>query len=82
MTNKVILYTTPTCGGCVPVKEKLKQKGIEYEERDITKETDDELFERYEYNIMSTPSMVILKDNANRPEVYRGSECHTYVESI
>lgn len=32
----VKLYTSPTCTNCGPVKQRLKEAGIEYEERDCS----------------------------------------------
>jgi glutaredoxin-like YruB-family protein len=34
---RVILYTLPTCPGCVQIKHFLRQKGVEFEEYDISK---------------------------------------------
>ena len=35
---KVILYTTPTCVFCPLVKNFLEEKGVEYEEVDVSKD--------------------------------------------
>lgn len=37
-TKPVIIYTWEKCGWCKKAKELLNQKGIEYEEREITNE--------------------------------------------
>lgn len=34
--KKIILYTTPTCAFCPLVKNFLEEKGIEYEEVDVS----------------------------------------------
>lgn len=34
--NKVRIYTTPTCVFCLPMKQFLKQQGVEYQEIDIS----------------------------------------------
>ena len=36
--TKVIVYTTPTCAYCHALMDWLDNQGIEYEERDATKE--------------------------------------------
>jgi regulatory protein spx len=36
----VVLYTTPGCPDCAAVKRYLEEKGIEYEERDVSKNPD------------------------------------------
>jgi len=35
---KVKIYTTPTCPFCLMAKEYLKEKGIEFEEIDVSKD--------------------------------------------
>lgn len=35
--KKVIVYSTPTCPYCVYAKEYFKQKGVEFEDVDVTK---------------------------------------------
>lgn len=35
--KKVIVYSTPTCPYCVYAKEYFKQKGVEFEDIDVTK---------------------------------------------
>lgn len=35
-TKKVIIYTSPTCGFCHLAKEYLTEKGITFEEKDIS----------------------------------------------
>ncbi len=36
MTNTLTIFSTPTCGFCHMLKSYLKQKGVEYTEKDIT----------------------------------------------
>lgn len=36
--KKVIVYSTPTCPYCVYAKEYFKQKGVEFEDIDVTKD--------------------------------------------
>lgn len=38
--KQVIIYSTPTCGYCNMAKEYLKSRKIEYEEFDITSDSD------------------------------------------
>ncbi|MEJ2568414.1 MAG: glutaredoxin domain-containing protein [candidate division WOR-3 bacterium] len=35
---KIIVYSTPTCPYCNLVKDYLNQKGIEFEEKDVSKD--------------------------------------------
>ena len=34
--SKIIVYSTPTCPYCSLVKDYLKQKGVEFEEKDVS----------------------------------------------
>jgi len=34
--KKVVIYTTPTCGYCHMAKDYFKEKGVEYEEKDVS----------------------------------------------
>ncbi|MBP6931204.1 MAG: glutathione S-transferase N-terminal domain-containing protein [Candidatus Pacebacteria bacterium] len=38
MTKKVIVYSTPTCPYCVYAKKFFKEKGIEFEDVDVSKD--------------------------------------------
>ena len=40
LTKQVTIYSTPTCGYCSMAKEYLKSRKIEYEEFDITSDSD------------------------------------------
>jgi glutaredoxin-like YruB-family protein len=60
MPNKpLILFTQPDCPPCRWVKSYLAEKGLEYEERDISADPEavTELVEKY--NSRSTPTLVI-----------------------
>ncbi len=35
--EQIIVYTTPGCTACAAVKQYLEQKGISFEERDVSK---------------------------------------------
>jgi glutaredoxin 3 len=35
---RAIIYTQPTCGPCKAVKQYLADKGVEYDEKDVTKD--------------------------------------------
>ena len=35
---KIIIYSTPNCPYCIKAKEYLKEKGVEFEEIDISKD--------------------------------------------
>ena len=37
--NRVIVYSTPTCSYCVMAKKYLQEQGIEFEEKDVSKDT-------------------------------------------
>lgn len=38
--NTVTIYSTPTCGFCHMLKSYLKDKGVAYTEKDLTKDMD------------------------------------------
>lgn len=38
MAKNIIIYTTPTCPWCQKVKEFLKEKGVEYKEKDVSED--------------------------------------------
>lgn len=38
--KKIILYTTPTCVFCPMIKKVLDEKGVEYDEIDISEDKD------------------------------------------
>lgn len=38
MNTEVIVYTAPSCGGCIGTKNWLAKKGIEYTEIPVTEE--------------------------------------------
>ncbi|MBN3037208.1 MAG: glutaredoxin family protein [Candidatus Diapherotrites archaeon] len=61
MQAKITLFTQPNCPRCPAAKrvvEELKcERGVEVEEVDIS--TDDGLFNAINYNVMSTPTIVV-----------------------
>lgn len=38
MENKVTLYGSPSCGGCIGIKSSLKRHGVDFEYKDIQKD--------------------------------------------
>lgn len=56
---KYLLFTTPTCPNCLPAKEYLTEKGIDFEVIDAT----EDLINRAKYRIMSAPTLLILEGN-------------------
>ena len=44
MKEKIKVYTTPTCPHCLMLKEFLKEKGIEFEEIDLSLEENQRKF--------------------------------------
>lgn len=36
--SKIVVYSTPTCPYCGLVKDYLKEKGVEFEEKDVSKD--------------------------------------------
>jgi glutaredoxin 3 len=36
--SKILVYSTPSCPYCTLVKDYLNQKGIEFEEKDVSKD--------------------------------------------
>jgi glutaredoxin-like YruB-family protein len=59
MKPKVVLFSHPDCPPCQVLKMLLEEKGITFEERDITRDPSAvrELMEKY--NSHSTPTLVI-----------------------
>ena len=39
-TNKIIVYSTPTCPYCVYAKEFFKDNGVDFEDADVSKDYD------------------------------------------
>ena len=59
MTNlPVIIYTQPTCQACQRLKSYLKQKSVEYEERDVT-ENDQAFSELQQLGFTTTPVILV-----------------------
>ncbi|MEZ4666453.1 MAG: glutaredoxin family protein [Anaerolineae bacterium] len=59
MTNlPVIIYTQPTCQACQRLKSYLKQKAVEYEERDVT-ENDQAFSELQQLGFTTTPVILV-----------------------
>ncbi len=38
--SKITVYSTPTCPYCAMAKKYLKEKGVEYEDIDVSKDSD------------------------------------------
>lgn len=59
MAKHIILFTQPGCSPCTWAKSYLSEKGIPYEERDVS--TDPQAVEDliYKYDSRSTPTLVI-----------------------
>ena len=60
---KLKLFTQPSCPNCPNAKqlcEKLENKGINVEYHDI--KTEEGLAEALFFNVMSTPSIIVVKD--------------------
>jgi glutaredoxin len=58
MAQPLIIYTQPTCQACERLKKYLTQKGIAYQERDIT--TDEQAFaELQKLGLTTTPVIFI-----------------------
>ncbi len=38
--KNVIIYSTPTCPYCIKAKKFLEEKGIEYDEKDVSSDTE------------------------------------------
>lgn len=53
-----IVYSLPNCPGCVQLKTKLKNEGVEFVERVIGKDIDKEAFVSRYPNIKSVPFVV------------------------
>lgn len=62
--RKVIVYTQEGCGPCTAEKLWLKDKGIEFEERDI-RENSQYLNEIVELGASATPATVVEDENGS-----------------
>lgn len=57
--NTCIYFYQPSCPNCVPVKKYLDDTGVEYSAINAMEHQD----EAQRYNIMSTPTFIILDEN-------------------
>jgi glutaredoxin len=58
MAQSLIIYTQPTCQACQRLKKYLSEKGIAYQERDIT--TDEQAFaDLQKLGLTTTPIIFI-----------------------
>lgn len=58
MSNQVVMFTTPTCGGCKILKPMILGKGLDIEIVDATEEP-----ERYEaLGVKSVPAFALEED--------------------
>ncbi|HMK28411.1 MAG TPA: glutaredoxin family protein [Terriglobales bacterium] len=57
--KKVVVFTQPGCPPCHALKAYLSERGIEFEDRDVS--TDREAVEElvHKYNSRSTPTLVV-----------------------
>ncbi len=56
---KVVIFTQPDCPPCHVVKEFLEERGVEFEERDISLDPTAVQDLTQKYNSRSTPTLVI-----------------------
>jgi len=61
--KKVILYTTPTCAFCSVVKKFLDDKGVEYQEIDVSK-NEEELKKMQEKTGQMSVPVVLIDEEA------------------
>lgn len=38
MAKKVVIYSSPTCPHCIAAKEFLKEKGVEFEDKNVSED--------------------------------------------
>lgn len=64
---KILFFSTPFCSNCKPLKKKLEQEGVEFEE--INAITNKELVDKY--GIKSVPSIVMKGNIVDHGEAYQ-----------
>ena len=64
----LLLFTLPSCPQCNGLKRSLKETGLEYEESD----------EYDKYNIMSAPTLILMKAKKNHMHE-EGKRCTGYM---
>ena len=57
--KKVTVYTTPTCGWCHRVKAYLKEKGVSFEEKDVSRDREAAMEMIQKTNQMGVPLLDI-----------------------
>lgn len=57
--KKVTVYTTPTCGWCHRVKAYLTEKGVSFEEKDVSRDREAAMEMIQKTNQMGVPVLVI-----------------------
>lgn len=62
-----LLFTTPFCSNCKPLKKQLQDRGIEYEEVNAIQQK--ELVEKY--GVKGVPSMVVREYSEDHGEVFQ-----------
>jgi glutaredoxin len=64
MNTKVVVYTMTGCPHCAGVKQYLKEKGVEFEERNVL-EDDDAMADFRKLGFRSTPVTVVGETSVN-----------------
>ncbi len=59
---KVIIYSTPTCGYCTMAKDFLQEKGVEYEEIDVSVDQQKAQAMVEKTGQMGVPVIIVEKD--------------------
>ncbi len=62
MNKKIIVYTTPTCVFCPLVKKFLDEKGVEYEEIDVSSNSEEMEKMKEKTGQMGVPVVLIGDD--------------------
>lgn len=58
---RLLKFYSPTCGPCKVITEKLKEANLDYEDYDVTNESNQFLIDKYD--IKTVPTLVLLKGN-------------------
>lgn len=63
---KIYKFSTPTCGQCMMVAQRLRQTNVKFEEVDCTTDEGSVMAERY--SVFHVPTIIILNDDGTERE--------------
>lgn len=78
---RILKFYSPTCGPCKVITERLKEAKLDYEDYDVTNESNQFLIDKYE--IKSVPTLVLLKGNIVKKKtgIFSSEELRKWADS-